>query len=52
MAAGKTREPDTPEECRRQGQVVAKADPADPGLFEFMAAALAAVDGGTAKPER
>ncbi len=39
-----TRKPGFSEECRRQGQVAAKADLADPDLLEAMDAALADVD--------
>ena len=33
-----------PEECRRQGQIAAKADLADPDLLQAMDAALADAD--------
>ncbi len=36
-----TRKPGFAEECRRQGQVAADADLADPDLLEVMDAALA-----------
>ena len=39
-----TRKPGFSEECRRQGQVAAKADLVDPGLLEVMDAALADAD--------
>ena len=39
-----TRKPGFSEECRRQGQVAAKADLADPDLLEVMDAALADAD--------
>ena len=39
-----TRKPGFSEECRRQGQVAAKADLADPDLLEAMDAALADAD--------
>ena len=38
------RRPGFSEECRRQGQVAAKADLADPDLLEAMDAALADAD--------
>lgn len=43
-----TRRPGFAEECRRQCRIAAQADAADPGLDEFMDAALADVDGWTA----
>ena len=42
-----TRKPGFAEECRRQGQVTAKADLADQDLLEVMDAALADADGWT-----
>ena len=39
-----TRKPGFTEECRRQGQVAAKADLADQDLLEVMDAALADAD--------
>ncbi|WP_342150471.1 antitoxin MazE family protein [Methylorubrum sp. SB2] len=39
-----TRRPGFAEECRRQSQVVAAADAADPDLHAFMDAALADLD--------
>lgn len=39
-----TRKPGFSEECRRQGQVAANADLADPDLLEVMDAALADAD--------
>ena len=42
-----TRRPGFAEECRRQCLIAAQADTADPGLEEFMDAALADVDGWT-----
>ena len=42
-----TRKPGFAEECRRQGQVAADADLADPDLLEAMDAALASAHGWT-----
>lgn len=44
MWVADTRKPGFAEECRRQGQVAAKADLADPDLLEVMDAALADAD--------
>ena len=41
-----TRRPGFAEECRRQSLVVAAADAADPGLGDFLDAALADLDHG------
>lgn len=40
-----TRRPDFAQECRRQCQLVAQADNADPDLQQFMDESLADVDG-------
>lgn len=42
-----TRRPGFAEECRRQCRLAAKADARDPGIDEFMDAALADMDGWT-----
>jgi hypothetical protein len=42
-----TRRPDFAQECRRQSQLVAQADRADPNLLHFLDEALADVDGWT-----
>ncbi|MFM2042661.1 MAG: hypothetical protein RLY86_1237 [Pseudomonadota bacterium] len=41
-----TRRPGFAEECRRQAGAVARADLADPGLMDFLDAALADLDDG------
>ena len=40
-----TRRPDFADECRRQCRLVAQADSADEAMSQFMAEALADVDG-------